>query len=512
VWWITKVVRRAGVVSGVITSVAAGLTSCVSDGSSTNVFADGSTSSDEASVASDSASVADGSTTQDASAPSASSVDSGCGDTMTSHDNCGKCGNVCSATVNCFDGICDGDKLVDVAAGSLSACAVTKSGAVFCWGDNAFDELGASSGANTCTGGTACSPKALRVVGLNDAVRVDVGDQMACAVHSSGGVACWGRNNIGQLGHSGGDGSCAGVPCNIAPTPVVGLPGTDPVVQVVAAARSDRAFACALTTKGAVYCWGSNIIGTLGNTTLVPTSSSSAVPVVGVQTGATFIAASHGASGNVAVCAIMGDKTLRCWGNDFAEQIGRDTAGENPNCGCFPNADAPTLAGTNDMISIALGDGATVGVHSSGQGVAWGTNTYGVNPNAPAVPVANVPGLPNVASVSAGFLHACALTAGGQVWCWGTNQHGELGVGTNDGGSACTLGPCSLVADQVTGITATRVVAGSGFTVAIADHDAWAWGVAANARLGHASNLDTTCGAGPCAVVPTKVEGLPGTK
>jgi alpha-tubulin suppressor-like RCC1 family protein len=269
----------------------------------------------------------------------------------------------------------------------------------------------------------------------------------------------------------------------------------------LAGGQSDRAFSCALTKAGAVYCWGSNLVGTLGNTTLVPVSSSSAVPVVGVQTNATFIAGSHQA-GNPAACAIMNDKTLRCWGSDFNAMIGRDTAGENQTCGCFPNPDVPTLAGANDMISIGVSDGATVGVHSAGTAVAWGTTVYGVNPNGAAVPVASIPGLPNVASVAAGFLHACALTAAGQVWCWGTNAHGELGVGTPDAGNACSLGPCSLVAEQVNGVTATHIATGS----------AWAWGAANAARLGHAANLDTTCGPGACAPSPTKVEGLPGTK
>jgi hypothetical protein len=304
---------------------------------------------------------------------------------------------------------------------------------------------------------------------------------------------------------------CSGVACNQTPTAVVGLPATDPAVQVLAGGQSDRAFSCALTKAGAVYCWGSNLVGTLGNTTLVPVSSSSAVPVVGVQTNATFIAGSHQA-GNPAACAIMNDKTLRCWGSDFNAMIGRDTAGENQTCGCFPNPDVPTLAGANDMISIGVSDGATVGVHSAGTAVAWGTTVYGVNPNGAAVPVASIPGLPNVASVAAGFLHACALTAAGQVWCWGTNAHGELGVGTPDAGNACSLGPCSLVAEQVNGVTATHIATGSAFTVAIADHSAWAWGAANAARLGHAANLDTTCGPGACAPSPTKVEGLPGTK
>ena len=230
---------------------------------------------------------------QDTGSDTVTTPDAGCGDTMTSHDNCGKCGNVCGSTENCFDGVCDGDKLVDVAAGSISACVVLKSGAVYCWGANDTHQLAADSGGTTCAGSTPCSPKALRVVGVSDAVQVDVGDGAACVVRATGGVSCWGLNNQGQLGHANGDDICNGQPCNKNPIDVIGLPMGDPAVQVIVGGQTDRAFTCALTKAGAVFCWGSNVNGDLGNTTLTPTKSSSPVPVAGVQVNALHLAATH---------------------------------------------------------------------------------------------------------------------------------------------------------------------------------------------------------------------------
>ena len=257
-------------------------------------------------------------------------------------------------------------------------------------------------------------------------------------------------------------------------------------------------------------CWGDNANGTLGNTTLTPTTSSSPVPVVGVQTGAQLIAGTH-VGGNPGYCAIMSDKTLQCWGGAFDWMIGRDPTSANSGCGCYPNAGAPTLSGTNDMISIAVGDAVGVGVHSSSVGVAWGYTGYGVNPSSTPTPVTAIASLPNVATVAVGSIHGCGMTSGGDVWCWGTNVHGELGQGNTTGNATCTSGPCSTVAEKVNGVAATRISVGAGFTVVISDHSALAWGFDTRAQLGHALSLDATCGTAKCAMTPTKVEGLPGT-
>ena len=182
--------------------------------------------------------------------------DGGCGDTQTDNNNCGKCGNVRNTTDNCFDGMCGGDTLVDVGAGSDSACVVTKSGAVFCWGGNLYHQLGADSGTTTCSTGQPCSPQALRVVGVSDAIHVDVGDGAACVIRATGSVSCWGINNKSQLGHANGDDTCNGMPCNQTPTDVVGLPGGDPVSQIVVGGQSDRATEHVLVQRAEPSCVG----------------------------------------------------------------------------------------------------------------------------------------------------------------------------------------------------------------------------------------------------------------
>lgn len=82
-----------------------------------------------------------------------------------------------------------------VAAGSDHSCALNAGGAVVCWGDNRFGQLGNGSTAQTqSVSGNAVS-------GLTNGVGVAAGWFHGCAVQAGGTVQCWGRNSSGQLGN-----------------------------------------------------------------------------------------------------------------------------------------------------------------------------------------------------------------------------------------------------------------------------------------------------------------------
>lgn len=133
------------------------------------------------------------------------------------------------------------DPSATVAAGEVHTCA-TSGGQLFCWGDNTFGQLGrASSGADAVP---AVTPGVI-------ADEVCAGEGYTC-VRSGGAVRCFGLNDRGQLGR--------GVisPMASSPEPVLGL-------RDASAISCGKHHACALRTTGGVACWGEGVDGQLGD-------------------------------------------------------------------------------------------------------------------------------------------------------------------------------------------------------------------------------------------------------
>ena len=171
------------------------------------------------------------------------------------------------------------------------------------------------SGAAYCLGdnqsgilgnGTTVSSAEPVVVALPGAARtLDMGSETACAVlDADNAVWCWGKNQDGQLG----DGTT-----ETSPTPV--RAGNLEAVQVAVGGS----FACAITTQRAVSCWGNNLYGQLGDGTNVTRGTPG---LVSVLTYASVVEA-----GVYEVCAIQHQVTY-CWGD--ADSVG-DGSGAHAN-------------------------------------------------------------------------------------------------------------------------------------------------------------------------------------
>ncbi|ACL23605.1 RCC1 domain-containing protein [Chloroflexus aggregans] len=321
-----------------------------------------------------------------------------------------------------------------IAAGGLHTCALMSSGGVWCWGLNNSGQLGDGSDTDSST--------PVAVSGLASGVEtIAAGGWHTCALTSSGGVWCWGRNNSGQLG----DGSTI---YHITPVAVSGLPS-----GVTAIAAGDY-HTCALTGSGGVWCWGYNLSGQLGDGTT--TDRSTPVAVSGLTSGVTVIAA-----GRFHTCALTSSGGVWCWGANFDGQLGDGTT---------TNRTTPVAVSglPSGVTAIAAGGWHTCALTSSGEVWCWGDNYYGqlgdgttTNRSTPGA----VSGLPSgVTAIAAGWEHTCALTSSGEVWCWGDNYYGQLGDGTTTNRS--TPGAVSGLPSGVTAIAAgvyhTCALTGSG--------------------------------------------------
>ena len=173
-----------------------------------------------------------------------------------------------------------------IATAATHACATLKDGTIKCWGDGVWAD----------GKGTFAKP------GVSGAELIGTGDTFACAV-TGGTVACWGRNDSGELG------TAADFDDHGKPVPVPGVRG----VKKISAAE---AHTCVVLGDGSVTCWGDNAESEMGR----GTQTTSEAP--GLVTG--LAGALEIAVGTDHVCARTASDVY-CWGSNRAGQLGDGT-------------------------------------------------------------------------------------------------------------------------------------------------------------------------------------------
>ena len=287
-----------------------------------------------------------------------------------------------------------------VVGGALHSCALTTTGGVECWGSNSDGELG--------NGTTTASKVPVNVSGLaSGVVALAAGAWHTCALLNTGGVECWGDNELGQLG----DGTTTN---RKTPVKVSGL------ASGVTAVSAGQLHTCALTSGGAVECWGYNGDGELGDGTT--TNRKTPVNVASLATGVTQLSA-----GGYHTCAITSDGGAHCWGANNFGDLGNGTTTSS----AVPVSVAGLVDGAD---SIAAGGLHTCVINDAGGAQCWGFNRdgelgdgTGVNSDAPV----DVSGMTSgVARIAAGLAHTCGVTTAGGAECWGDGEDGDVGDGT----------------------------------------------------------------------------------
>jgi alpha-tubulin suppressor-like RCC1 family protein len=292
-----------------------------------------------------------------------------------------------------------------LALGGDHTCGIN-GGAVACWGNNDIGQLG--------DGTTTNSSKPVEVVGLaNRIIAIAAGGSRlatsgqsghSCAITVDGAALCWGANYDGQLGNRSDVSSST-------PVGVVGL-----TTGVVGIAAGDF-HTCALTTKGTVRCWGDNASGQLGSG--LATGRSVPIEVVGLSSGVTAIT-----GGEYHTCAITTDTAVWCWGFNRVRQLGDGST--------IDRRTPVEVSGLRGAVAITAGLYHTCALTRSGSVLCWGGNEGGQlgdgTQNDSGTPVA-VKGLDGVVAIAGGGVHTCALTFAGGVKCWGVNAYHQLGNG-----------------------------------------------------------------------------------
>jgi len=314
-----------------------------------------------------------------------------------------------------------------------------------------------------------------------DPTTIDTGLHHVCAVVSDGGAACWGRNAAGQLGN----GSTANSPTAV---PVDGIDGSEPGRTAVAIAAG-QTHSCAVLADGAVACWGDNSSGQLGNGTT--RAETRPVPVSGLSGGdgePRAVAISAGGSHN---CALLSTGAVKCWGMGGEGQLGQGRTGDSSEPVDVVGLDGQSPGGR--AISLSAGYIHTCAVVQTGAVKCWGSN-FLRQLGGDATPLfrtepTQVPGLnagnasSSASSVSAGYDSSCVIMTSGGVQCWGMNDGGQLGDGTVD-----TSGePVEVVGLDGSTAAKTAVNVAVGFThtcAVLATGTAACWGIGNYGQLG----------------------------
>lgn len=273
---------------------------------------------------------------------------------------------------------------VAIAGGRNHVCALRRTTTVVCWGDNHYGQLG--------DGTTVGRQRPVAVTGLADAVSISSSVRHTCAVLRNATAMCWGWNEGGQLG----DGTTEN---RTKPVPVKDL-------AAVKAIATGGAHTCALRVNGTVQCWGDNADGALGDGTL--DNRYTARDALNV-TNATAIATGYSHS-----CALLVDTRLMCWGSNDRGESGRLLAlGKPVTTAKVLQPEGDVQRAIDSVATVALGALETC---------------YVARDRASCLATDSPTGLSTtIASLAVGLNHHCAVTTANEVWCWGTNDRGQLG-------------------------------------------------------------------------------------
>jgi alpha-tubulin suppressor-like RCC1 family protein len=303
---------------------------------------------------------------------------------------------------------------------------------------------------------------------------VSAGYHHTCAILDNGDLKCWGYDGNGELG-DGGSNTNTNAPSSTA----IDL-GTGRTAVAVSAGNMHT---CVILDNGDVKCWGADTYGQLGDGGSNTNTNAPSSTAIDLGTGRTAVAV---AAGDDHTCAILDNGDLKCWGRDSNGQLGDGGSNTNTNA---PSSTAIDLGTGRTAVAVSAGEEHTCAILDNGDMKCWGRNNYGqlgdgsnVNTNAPSSTAINLGTGRTAVAVSAGEEHTCAILDNGDLKCWGRDSNGQLGDG---GSNTNTNAPSSTAIDLGTGRTAVAVSAGEEHTCATLDNgDMKCWGYNYYGQLG----------------------------
>ena len=365
-------------------------------------------------------------------------------------------------------GVLSGVTLTQITGGFGHTCAVSSAGAAYCWGGNGNGQLGNSSTTSSLVPVAVTTSGVLSGVTLAQ-ISADQGAQYTCALSAAGAAYCWGAASFGQLGNGGS--STPGVPVAVSRSGVL-------FGVTLAQIATGSGTTCALSAGGAGYCWGQNSNGELGNNSTTSTTVPVAMITSGLGSGETLAQVSLGTN---FACALDSANAVYCWGLNTSGQVGNPATGTHFLVPTAVTSQSTISAGYAHSCMIRNGRAYCWGDNTYGE-LGNGTTTSSSTPMA----VSTSGALSGVilTQITAGYYFTCVLSSAGSVYCWGRNAEGELGNGTTSSSSSPVA---VSTAGALAGITVTQITSNAGQSECALSSSgaAYCWGYNSNGQLGN---------------------------
>jgi alpha-tubulin suppressor-like RCC1 family protein len=340
-----------------------------------------------------------------------------------------------------------------IAVGYSQTCAVFTNGGAKCWGKNQYGQTGYKHSYGDAPGETYEKNRAINL-GMKP-IQMSIGSEHACAVDDLGNVKCWGSYQFARLGHGSGGANLVGLEPKTMGTnlPVTDLGPGWKAEKVVAG----YAHSCAMNSEG-VKCWGDADNGAVGAGAGYIGDNDAEMgnnrPLVSLGVGVKPLDI---VSGYFHVCIITEGGDVKCWGGNTHGQLGYDDIahrGQNGNGmgGGLANVD---LNG-DKVVQLVAGASHTCALTENQTVKCWGQNNFGqlgagISNNIGDDGIYDMAylnanevdfGVGTPTQIAAGNYFTCILINTGEVKCFGVNDLGQLGIGTqsNVGQDAAHMG------------------------------------------------------------------------
>ena len=346
-------------------------------------------------------------------------------------------------------------EIIDIFTAQHHSCVLTKSSTgrrIYCWGDNRSGQLG-----NSDFGGSYSPvPIEIKVVGAsaisdfsgNKISAIGGTGDTSCAI-ASGKVYCWGGNDWGQLGYgSPGSPGHSSVPAMINSGGPNRIPNNYSATKLSTGGSRSRTM-CVITTEKRAYCWGQARFGQLGVGPVAGDKYSLATRVKGLEDVIDISQDGYWWTKDpnyvTHTCAIANAGRVYCWGGAGLGQSGSPGSG-NPKkhiepklVGGLPGVALQVEVGISHSCAL-LNDAGTKKVYCWGNnemGQLGANRKYDDSPDGTRwtyKPMQVDYGLPageKIVSLSAGANRGCVIMTNKRSYCWGLNNEGQIGDGTN---------------------------------------------------------------------------------